>query len=201
MSRVGTGTVVNPQLPVHTLDYLRSTSSTLFSAVLTASAKFFRRQLYPDLLAHTQLAVNRATSLGTCNVGIIQALLIMLYWKAPRDGSLWVKMGIAIRLGYQLGLHIPRTKPLPEDVLEARIMADAERTWIVISCKQWRTRAWLTDEKALTDCTWLRVCNPLRQVFRRVWSPHDGAAGGGSRGGFEFERQCRCQCRRQRLRR
>ncbi|RSH95252.1 hypothetical protein EHS25_000338 [Saitozyma podzolica] len=124
--------LMDPKL--HTVDYLRSTSSTLFSAVLTASAKFFRRQLYPDLLAHTQLAVNRATSLGTCNVGIIQALLIMLYWKAPRDGSLWVKMGIAIRLGYQLGLHIPRTKPLPEDVLEARIMADAERTWIVISC-------------------------------------------------------------------
>jgi hypothetical protein len=44
-------------------------------------------------------------------------------------------MGIAIRLGYQLGLHTPRTGPLPVDKHQARLIIDSERTWIVLSCE------------------------------------------------------------------
>jgi hypothetical protein len=66
---------------------------------------------------------------GDCNLGIVQALLIMVHWKAPTDKSAWVKLGIAIRLSYQLDLHVVRLEPLPADEIGARKIRAAERTW------------------------------------------------------------------------
>jgi hypothetical protein len=67
--------------------------------------------------------------MGECSLGLVQSLLIMVYWKTPTDTSAWVKIGIGIRLAYQLGLHVPRTKKLPSDDRDARILRSAERTW------------------------------------------------------------------------
>ncbi|ORY21003.1 hypothetical protein BCR39DRAFT_73904 [Naematelia encephala] len=129
---------LNPLLAIFdrhlfTLDYVRRTSSILFAAILAVSSKFFRRYLYPALYNHAQMILQRATGVGDCDLGIVQALAIMSYWKAPTDRSSWVKLGTALRLGFQLGLHIPRTDRLPEDDHEARVIADAERTWFCLS--------------------------------------------------------------------
>ena len=99
------------------------------------AAKFFRPRLHLPLLTHTRTLVNRATSTGNkCDLGMVQALALMVAWKEPSDPTSGVKLAIAIRLGYQLGLHIARTTPLPEDVHEARVIADGERTWFILSC-------------------------------------------------------------------
>ncbi|KAL1408671.1 hypothetical protein Q8F55_005484 [Vanrija albida] len=119
--------------PVHTLDYIRG-STILFTAVIAVGSRFIRKELHQPLLTHAQMILNRATATGDVNIGIIQALLILMYWKAPSDRSAWVKIGIAIRLGYQMGMHIPRTEPLPEDERLARIIRNAERTWFCTSC-------------------------------------------------------------------
>jgi hypothetical protein len=41
-----------------------------------------------------------------------------------------MKIGIAVRMAYQLGLDTARTTALPQDEEEARSIVDAERTWI-----------------------------------------------------------------------
>lgn len=72
--------------------------------------------------------------------------MISVFWKAPTDTSAWVKLGLAIRLAYQLRLHQPRKRdPLPPDMAESRkvvvsvgvcptktvlIVQDGERTWM-----------------------------------------------------------------------
>jgi hypothetical protein len=119
---------------VHTLPYLR-TSPLLLSALLTVSAKYFLQRHYPALLSHTQSIVNRAVGQGQCDIGLIQALILMITWKDPKDGSSWVKLGIAIRLGYQLGMHIQRKDILPRDTIKARQVVDIERTWYTLSCE------------------------------------------------------------------
>jgi hypothetical protein len=116
-------------LAVHTLDLIRRESGILFTSILTVSAKFSRPALYPLLLAHAQAVLSRAMIAGDCNLSIVQALLIMVHWKAPTDKSAWVKLGIAIRLSYQLGLHAVRQTPLPIDEVAARKIRAAERTW------------------------------------------------------------------------
>ncbi|GAA5945842.1 hypothetical protein JCM3775_001903 [Rhodotorula graminis] len=120
---------------LHTADYVRTTSTVLFTAILTASAKFFRPDLYPQLLASAQQLVTRAMGGdGDPEIGLLQSLLILTYWKEPFDTSAWLRVGYAIRLGYQLGLHHKRRHPLPENEHEARVMLDRERTWIVLIC-------------------------------------------------------------------
>lgn len=126
--------------PVSTLAYMRQTSTLLLTAVLAASAKFFHRSLRQHLLMHAQTILGRALIVGECNIAVIQALIILSSWKEATDRSSWVKMGTAIRLGYQLGLHVPRKEPLPLDEGEARLIADSERTWIVLSCESLRPR-------------------------------------------------------------
>jgi len=119
---------------VHTIPFLR-TSPLLLSALLTVSAKYFLQRQYSALLSHTRGAVNRAVGEGQCDIGLIQALILMITWKDTNDGSSWVKLGIAIRLGYQLGMHIRRTDCLPADQHKARRVVDIERTWYTLSCK------------------------------------------------------------------
>lgn len=120
---------------MYTLPYLRQASPILLSALLSISAKFFRRPLYRPILAHANAIIDRAVGRGQCDIGLIQSLILLVCWKDPTDASSWVKLGIGIRLGYQLGLHLPRTRPLPHSEFEARRIANAERTWYTLSCE------------------------------------------------------------------
>ncbi|CAK9779896.1 unnamed protein product [Cutaneotrichosporon oleaginosum] len=118
---------------LYTLQYLRSVSPVLLSSLLAISAKFFRKHLYRALLSHANSVIDRAVGVGQCDIGLIQSLILLVYWKDPTDASSWVKLGIGIRLGYQLGMHIPRNGPLPLTELEARKVANQERTWYTLS--------------------------------------------------------------------
>jgi hypothetical protein len=100
------------------------------TSILTASAKFFRPNLYRHLLSHAQMLLNRETSAGSCNIAIIKSLLIVVFWKDPTDKSASIKIGIACRLGFQLGLHLDPGKG--GDDAESR---DATRTWSCESCR------------------------------------------------------------------
>lgn len=85
-------------LPVHTFEFTRSETVILFSAVLSAGAKFFRPDVYTTLLAQTQHILNRAVAEGVYDVGILQAIGILVYWRETTDRSAYMKIGIAIRL-------------------------------------------------------------------------------------------------------
>lgn len=122
-------------LPVHTTEWVRSSSTVLFSAILAVSAKFFRPALYPTLLAHAQQLVTRGIADALSQIGLVQALCLLVYWKEPEDNSAWMKIGLAIRLGYQLRLHTRRrSERLPSVELEARMVLDRERTWYCLIC-------------------------------------------------------------------
>ncbi|KAL1410568.1 hypothetical protein Q8F55_004581 [Vanrija albida] len=101
--------------PVHTYEYMRQRSTILLSAVLAASAKFFKRDVYPALLTHANTVASRAILSADESKALVQALLIQVYWKDPTDTSAWRKIGWAIRMGYQFHWHLPRKRPLPED--------------------------------------------------------------------------------------
>ncbi|WWD04399.1 hypothetical protein V865_002468 [Kwoniella europaea PYCC6329] len=120
---------------LHTLSYLRSTSTILFSAVVAAASKFARPDLHATLSSHTQTLLSRAINNGTADVGVAQTIMILMYWKLPADTSSWRKIGIAIRMGYQLYWHVPRTQPLPEDEMMARKILNSERTWMCLFCQ------------------------------------------------------------------
>lgn len=119
---------------IHTASYTRSVSLPLFTAVLAVTCKFFRPDLYEALLAGSNSLVDRAITNCVCAIEVVQAICILHYWKKPTDGRGWLRLGHAIRLGYQLDLHLPRRKPLSNDEREARLTLDRERTWISLFC-------------------------------------------------------------------
>ncbi|WWC99991.1 hypothetical protein V866_006900 [Kwoniella sp. B9012] len=131
-----TDTVKSSQFddPMHTLDFLRETSTCLLTAVLAAACKFFRKDLYHKLIEHAQTLTTREISAGTCDIGTIQSLLILVCWKEPTDRSAWIKIGMAIRLGYQHGWYIPPKRVLPLKDREARLILNTERTWYNLIC-------------------------------------------------------------------
>ncbi|RSH94939.1 hypothetical protein EHS25_000023 [Saitozyma podzolica] len=129
---------LNPMVAVldsalHTTDYLRRTSTPLFATVLATASKFFRKDLYPMLLSHATTIVDRAVIAGAEDTGLVQSLMLLVYWKAPSDTSAWRRIGWAIRMGYQFRWYLPRNRPLPSDEYATRQLLDAERTWICLS--------------------------------------------------------------------
>ncbi|WWC73872.1 uncharacterized protein I206_107844 [Kwoniella pini CBS 10737] len=92
------------------------------------------------LLSHAQTLLTRSINNGVTDVAVVQSIMILMYWKLPADTSSWRKIGIAIRMGYQLYWHVPRTQSLPKDDTAARKILNAERTWMCLFCK---FRVWL----------------------------------------------------------
>lgn len=134
------------------MPYLRHTSSVLFSTVLAAASRFFRHDLHSSLLSHARTVLDRALQAGSTDIGVVQSLMILTYWKDPEDTSGWMKVGMAIRLGYSLFWHIPRTDPLPDDEREAREKLNAERTWFCLFCESWCHRGCvLTAQRSTED--------------------------------------------------
>ncbi|CEQ42613.1 SPOSA6832_04455, partial [Sporobolomyces salmonicolor] len=119
---------------LHTLDFVRRTSTVLLTSMLAVSSKFFRPDLYPSLLMQAKQLTGRAIVEGVASLGLIQSILLLVYWKEPLDATSWFRIGMAIRLGLQLHLHAERTTPLPADAHEARLILDRERTWICLVC-------------------------------------------------------------------
>lgn len=119
---------------IHTAAYTRRRSLQLFVAVLTVACKFFRPEMYETMLSLANNLVNQAIAECVAAIELVQAICILHYWKKPTDGRGWLRLGHAIRLGYQLDLHLPRKRRLPSDEREARLAIDRERTWISLFC-------------------------------------------------------------------
>jgi hypothetical protein len=107
---------------LHNLDYLRSTSSALTSAILAMSAKFFRSDLHLPLLRHYHSISSRALNSDECNTALVQSLMVDVYWKEVKDVSAWRKIGAAIRMGFQMRWHDIRKSELPVLDHEARMI-------------------------------------------------------------------------------
>ncbi|CAK9781628.1 unnamed protein product [Cutaneotrichosporon oleaginosum] len=146
---------------VHTAGYTRHASLELFTAVLTVASKFFRPELYETVLALSNRLVSTAIAECVAAIELVQAICILHYWKKPTDGRGWLRLGHAIRLGYQLDLHLPPRRPLPADEREARLAIDRERTWISLFCFD-STATQLSDRpsmmhKAPDVAEWIRT--------------------------------------------
>lgn len=101
----------------------------LSTAILSVASKFFRKDLYPSLLSHAEVLVQRAMATGEPSLPLIKALLILVFWKPPSDKTAWLKTGIAMRLGYQLGLN-RQGETRPSEVVSAKHdERDRQRTW------------------------------------------------------------------------
>ena len=112
---------------LHTLAYLRSTSSPLVSVILAMSAKFFRSDLHLPLLRHYHTISSRALQADECSTALVQGLMVDVYWKEVKDVSAWRKIGAAIRMGYQMRWHDIRQSALPASDYDARIILVSTR--------------------------------------------------------------------------
>ena len=116
--------------PAHLKFNIAKQRPILLAAIVFASARYIRPELANVLHSHVELMVSRQVSRGAFDLSTIQALLILVLWKYPRQHTAYTNLGIAIRLAFQLQLHTKRTAPLPENEEEVRTVLDAERTWI-----------------------------------------------------------------------
>lgn len=84
---------------------LQQTSAVLFSTILSISAKFHRPDIYKLLLQHAKQLVTRRLLSARYDIQLLQSILLLAHWREVSDGSAFVDIGTAIRLGYQLELH------------------------------------------------------------------------------------------------
>lgn len=78
---------------VHTVEYLRKHSTVLFSAILAASSKFYKKELYDTLIGHTNAMTSRAIWVASEDTSLVQTLCILVFWKAPMDSTAWRRIG------------------------------------------------------------------------------------------------------------
>ncbi|KAF5712414.1 hypothetical protein FMUND_8509 [Fusarium mundagurra] len=103
-------TVLNPYISqldphLHTFTYVRSKSAFLLSSMLAMAAKAFNHVLYVKLYDHAQDLFSNVFRRGSKSVEIVQAILILTYWKEPQDTRVWTSVGYAIRICMDLGWH------------------------------------------------------------------------------------------------
>jgi hypothetical protein len=110
--------LLDPRL--HTSSYVRQRSTVLFTTIISVSSKFFLPTVHERCHALSQSLIGRALAADMCNIEYIQALSLSTFYKDADDASSWRKVGLAIRMAYELNLHDFRTQPLPKDELEAR---------------------------------------------------------------------------------
>ena len=133
--------VLNPFIsqldPVlHSFEFVRQRSNFLLSTILTAAAKAFHPVLYPKLYQYSQDLFTSAFRDNTKTVETVQAILLLTYWKEPRDHRVWTSVGYAIRICMDLGWHklkpAGQQRPTGFTELELREKRNMERTWLVL---------------------------------------------------------------------
>lgn len=121
---------------LHTFEYVREVSSFLFTAVLAAAAKLLHPALQKPLLSHAEELFLESFRCGSKSPETVQAILILTYWKEPRDNRVWLSVGHAIRMAIELGWHnlgSDAMKP-PENASDRQAMQfrNIERAWLVL---------------------------------------------------------------------
>jgi hypothetical protein len=72
---------------------------------------------------HASSTLNRVIAEGKCDLGVLQSILVYGYWKPPTDKSSWLKVGMALRMLYQLRLHAGRNNAeFPKEEHAARLL-------------------------------------------------------------------------------
>jgi hypothetical protein len=132
---------------LHTFEYVRQESSFLFSAVLAVSAKILNPAIYPALKNHAESLSTESFRKGWKSPEVVQAMLIMTYWKELDDTRAWLTVGYAIRLAMELGWHKlgideDSSKQAQSEIAKRKNRSN-ERTWLVMfvydrrSAKPW----------------------------------------------------------------
>ncbi|KAN0062269.1 hypothetical protein ACQY0O_005450 [Thecaphora frezii] len=115
---------------LHTVDYCRSVSSLLYTAVLTVTAKIVRPEAYSPCVVLSNRLLGQAFEHALCSVELIQSINLLTHWRKADDTSSFRRIGYAIRMAQELRLHVKAPRPLPSDEQSARIVLNKERAWI-----------------------------------------------------------------------
>jgi hypothetical protein len=99
---------------------VRNRSTLLFTSILAASAKIVWPEVYRPLIDVANDLLYEAMRDGMRTVELIQAISILAFYKEAEDATSFRKVGYAIRLAFELDLHVPKQRPLPNDETEAR---------------------------------------------------------------------------------
>ncbi|KAK4054641.1 hypothetical protein OIO90_003453 [Microbotryomycetes sp. JL221] len=134
---------------LHTFEYVRQTSTVLFTSMLAVSAKFHRPDLQSALLAHAQHLHARGQIECQGGIGLVQGIAMLCYWKEPKDQTVWSKTGWIVRYAYMLKLHSRRRIELPQNQFQARLILDRERTWLNLICFERVSRNYLEEDEDL----------------------------------------------------
>lgn len=121
---------------LHTFAYVQRRSSFLLSAILAASAKAFNPSSHRPLRDHAEELFTRCFRSGKKSTEIIQAIMVLTYWKEADDTRAWLSIGYVIRMCMELGWHKLSRKSSKErenlkDV-ESREVRSIERTWLLL---------------------------------------------------------------------
>jgi Fungal specific transcription factor domain len=120
---------------LHTFTYIQEKSSFLLSAILSASSKAFHPPLHAQLQAHTEALLGKAFIQGDKSVETVQGILVLTYWKEPKEARTWLLVGYAIRMCIELGWHrLPDLSEGSEAASEivVREHRNIQRTWLVL---------------------------------------------------------------------
>lgn len=121
---------------LHTFQYVQDKSSFLLTSILAAAAKALNTTLYPVLKEHTETLFTKSFRQGQKSPEVVQAILIMTYWKELDDTRAWLSVGYAIRLGMELGWHKLTWREDESDKshtdITERQLRNCERTWLVL---------------------------------------------------------------------
>ncbi|GAA5854026.1 hypothetical protein JCM8547_008197 [Rhodosporidiobolus lusitaniae] len=118
---------------LHTVDFCRSRSAILFTAILTVASKVALPALYPPSLKWAKALLGQAFEAGTNNLELIQAVATLVFWQDATEEAGARKLAYAIRSAFELGIHKKGKRPLPEDEMERRRVLNTERTWFYLT--------------------------------------------------------------------
>ncbi|KAL7908429.1 Aldehyde/histidinol dehydrogenase [Trichoderma velutinum] len=148
--------VLNPYISqldphLHTFLYVRQKSSFLFTAVLAMSAKTFNPIVYNALYDHAQDLYTESFRNGAKSTEIVQAILILTYWKQPQDTRAWTSLGYAIRMCMDMGWHkltaySPASRAMVDEA-RRREVRNVERTCISLQTG----RPWMIERSAFIE--------------------------------------------------
>ena len=120
---------------LHSFIYIQQKSPFLLSAILSASSKAFHPPLHSQLQAHAEKLLGKAFSQGEKSVEVVQAILVLTYWKEPEEARTWLLVGYAIRMFIEMGWHkLPDQDHREEGMSEQgeRELRNFQRTWLVL---------------------------------------------------------------------
>lgn len=115
----------------HTFERVRA-SPILLTAILYAAGLFFRPEIAGSLRSLAENYMARKMHSGDYDLTLVQAILVLVYWKHPNDRTTYQTIGVAARLSAELRLQ-PFTHSVGAPLAatteeEERKRADIERT-------------------------------------------------------------------------